>query len=254
MKQDDFKTFTALLDATCSMLSRGNYTPNATSTALFFNALQSHSLETVKAAFSAHCQDPQRGRFAPLPADILAQITASLEADGRPDDAEAWATALRASDEASTVVWTEETAEAWGICLPVMQAGDKVGARMSFKSAYVRLVAEARDRREPIRWSVSEGHDLAGRDDVLRLAVEDGRLPVAYLPAPRGPIAGLLELSQQRGCPEEVRERLLEIRHQILSGSGESESVDFAEKQRTADLKAAAAELVKRASGGAHGV
>ena len=249
MTQDDFKAFTSLLDGTCALLSRGAYTPNATSAAIFFNALKHHDMGTVKAAFTAHCQDPKRGMFSPTPADILAQIDRAAADDGRPEDAEAWATALRASDESTTVVWTAETAEAWGICQPVMQAGDEVGARMAFKAAYNRLVSASRDRREPIRWVVSEGHDAAVRDDALRLAVESGRLPEAYLPAPRGPIAGLLELSQQRGCPPEVRDRLLQIRSQIVTGEmGQSE--DAAAKARTASAKGGAAEAVRHYQGG----
>jgi len=248
MTPNDFKSFTSILDGTCALLSRGAYTPNPTSAAIFFNVLKRHDMGTVKAAFTAHCQDPKRGIFSPTPADILAQIDRAAASDGRPENAEAWATALRANDEAATVVWTAETAEAWGICQPVMQAGDEVGARMAFKAAYDRLLAAARDRREPMQWSASVGHDATRRDDALRLAVESGRLPVAYLPAPRGPVAGLLELSRHRGCPTEVRDRLLEIRSQIVAGEmGQSE--DAAAKARTAGAKEIAAEALRRYQG-----
>lgn len=244
MQQTDFSDFTAILDATCAMLTRGSYSPSPTSAALFFNALRGYSLQTVRDAFTAHCRDPQRGRFAPVPADILAQIEGAAAADGRPEVDEAWAIAVAAKDEAATVVWTEEAAEAFGVCRPVLDAGDEVGARMAFKAAYVRLVSEARASREPIRWSASEGHDPSRRSAALTAAVESGRLPVAYLPAPNvGPVAGLLELSRQRGCPAEVRDRLLEIRQQI-TGQTECESLDAASKRRTAELKARAAAAV----------
>lgn len=253
MQATDLKEFRELLIGVCSLLTRGTYQPDPTSTALFFNALRKHSMGTVRTAFQAHIDDPKAGKFSPMPADILGQIERAAADDGRPDDAEAWATALRAGDEAVTVVWTSETAEAWGICRPVLDAGDEVGARMAFKSAYNRRVATARSQREPVRWSASEGHDLALRDDSLRLGVESGRLPAAYLPAPRGPIAGLLELSQQRGCPPAVRDRLLQIRAQVVARSDEP-SQDFADKLYTADLKAAAADLVERAKGGGNAV
>jgi hypothetical protein len=250
MRPSDLPAFGALLDGACALLSRGAYTPNPTSTAIFFSALREHDMATVRAAFEAHCRDPQRGRFAPTPADILAQVEQASADDGRTEDAEAWATALRASDEGATVVWTAETAEAWGICKPVLDAGDEVGARMAFKAAYNRLLVAARARREPIRWSASIGHDTARRDDALRIAVDGGRLPVAYLPAPRGPVAGLLELSQQRGCPPEVRDRLLQIRSQIAAGdAGQSE--DAAAKARTASAKEIAADAVRRYQDGA---
>lgn len=246
MTPDDFKDFTALLDATCMMLSRGAYTPNPTSAAVFFNTIRQHPLDVVKRAFTAHCQDPQRGRFAPVPADILAQIEGAASKDGRPEADEAWAMALPALDEAATVVWTAEAAEAFGVCRPVLDGGDEVGARMAFKAAYSRLVAAARARREPTSWSASEGHDRGRRSAVLIAAVEEGRLPAAYLPAPDvGPVAGLLELSRQRGCPDHVRERLLEIRHQITDRV-EIESDDAAQKRRTMELK----DLVERAVSG----
>lgn len=249
MRNSDFDEFAAALDSACTLLSKGGYRPNGASTALFFKLLSRYDLREVLAGLEAHCLDEQRGKFPPVPADILAQIERASAGDGRPEDAEAWATALRASDEAATVAWTAETAEAWGICKPVLDAGDEVGARMAFKAAYNRLLCAARDRREPAQWSASIGHDEARRDDALRLAVDAGRLPVAYLPAPRGPVAGLLELSQQRGCPPEVRDRLLQIRSQIVAGDvGQSE--DAAAKARTASAKEIAADAVRRYQGG----
>ena len=249
MKQSDFEKFCSMLDATCAMLSRGNYTPNPTSTAIFFNALRSHQFDAVSAAFTAHCQDPQRGRFPPVPADILAQIDAAAGDDGRPGEEEAWAISIRADSEAATVVWTSEMAEAFGICRAVLATGDEVGARMAFRESYRRLVLQSRQRREPVRWSPTLGHDTAMRDEALTLAVESGRLPSAYLPAPKAPVAGLLELTQVRGIPADVKARLLDIRQQI-AGRGDVESEDAAAKRHTVDAKRAAEEAVKRYQGG----
>jgi hypothetical protein len=244
MKPSDFQEFCAVLDGVCSLLSRGGYQPNAASSALFFRSLQAYPMDVVRRGFEAHCQDPQRGRFAPVPADILAQIEGAAASDGRPEADEAWALAVAARDEGATVVWTAEAAEAFGVCRPVLDAGDEVGARMAFRAAYSRLVAEARAAREPIRWSASEGHDPGRRAAVLIAAVEAGRLPVAYLPAPdAGPVAGLLELSRQRGCPPCVRDRLLQIRQQITRRP-EVESEDAAGKRRTAELQERAASAV----------
>lgn len=222
---------------------------------MWFRLLADHPLQTVRAAFDAHARDTARGKFCPTPADILAQIEAAAHADGRPGAEEAWALALRADDERHTVVWTAETAQAWGIARPVMQVGDEVGARMAFREAYARLVAEARAAREPVRWSPSLGHDQAQQDDALRIGVESGKLPAAYLPAPRSPVAGLLELSKQRGCPPDVKRRLEEIRAQIVGAKpGEYPGADWHHKQHTIDLKAAAKAAVdaamKRAEGG----
>ena len=255
MRNSDFDEFASALDSACTLLSKGAYRPNGTSTALFFKLLSKYELREVLAALESHCLDEQRGKFPPVPADIVHQIDAVKSDDGRPAADEAWSIALAASDEARTVVWSAETAEAWGVASEVYRAGDEVGARMAFKAAYARLVGAARAAREPVRWSPSIGHDAAQRDDALRLAVDAGRLPAAYLPAPRGPVAGLLELSQHRGCPPAVKARLEEIRAQILAGSGrEQYSEDAAAKQRTMEAKKRAADLVEQATGASDGI
>lgn len=73
------------------------------------------------------------------------------------------------------------------------------------------------------------------------MGVESGRLPGVYLAAPSGPAAGLLELSQQRGCPAAVRERLLAIRQQILHPV-DLPSQDAVNKARTLQLQEVAYE------------
>lgn len=238
MREGDYSDFAALLDATCSMLSRGAYVPNAQNTALFFRALAVHSIEAVRAGFDAHLRDPARGRFVPVPADILAQLEAIAAADGRPGPEEAWALAVRSNDEAETVVWTAEAAEAWAIARPVMALGDEVGARMAFKESYLRLVAEARAARRVAAWEPSLGHDPARRAIALDAAVACGRL--------KAPDAALL-LPAPQVTPEslspDVRAVLLELRERITS-KPEPESIDAAEKRRTAEAKAEMARRV----------
>ena len=242
MRDQDFKAFADLYDDVMGLYGKAAV---AAQKAMFFRALSAYPLHTVQSAFDAHVKDEQRGRFAPLPADLVAQIKAALECDGRPAADEAWSIAVTADDEAVTVVWTEEIAEAWGVARPVYVRGDEVGARMAFKAAYARIVESSRASREPIRWSASIGHDESRRDSALTLAVEAGRLPVEYLPAPRGPIAGLLELSKARGIPEGVKAQLERMREEILGRHG-SASTDAIEKERTAALKAEAAARVLR--------
>lgn len=197
MREADFDEFGALLDAVCGLLSRGSYVPNATNTALWFRAMEAYDLATVRAALDAHVRDPQRGRFVPTPADVIAQIEGFAEHDGRPGVEEAWALALRARDEAETVVWTREMAEAWSVAKPVLQLGDEVGARMAFREAYGRLVDEARRQRVPASWSASLGHDPALRVERLRAAVDAGRLPQAELLALDATRADVLALGYE---------------------------------------------------------
>ncbi|HEV6964611.1 hypothetical protein [Roseateles sp.] len=243
MRDADLDEFTQLLDATCGLLSRGAYTPNALNTALWFRALAAHDLAAVRAAFDAHIADPQRGRFVPVPADILAQIEGAAADDGRPGPEEAWALVLAGQDEQRTVVWTAEIAEAAGIARPVLLAGDEVGARMAFKEAYSRLVADARAARRPVAWSVSEGHDVAGRAAAIRAAVEAGRLPTTQLqalpaPAERGdtPLLTLVGTA-----PEKHRAALRAYADQLRNrepGPGEDFLAIQATRARQAEIAA----------------
>ena len=102
-------------------------------------------------------------------ADVISRID-----DGRPGPDEAWA--MMPMSESQSVVWTPEMAEAFGIALPLLEDCQQVAARMAFKEAYVRLVANARDRRIPASWSLSLGHDKHDQQRVLIDAVACGRL------------------------------------------------------------------------------
>lgn len=105
--------------------------------------------------------------------DILARID-----DGRPDTEEAWR--LLPRSELASVVWTDEMAQAWGIALPLLSAGDTEGARKVFCEAYAKAVLDARIRQEPVHWVPSLGSDVAGRASALRDAVRKHRLSAAY--------------------------------------------------------------------------
>lgn len=108
----------------------------------------------------------------------LADILARLD-DGRPGPEEAWAMIPR--DEATSVVWTSEMAQAWGAAAPLLAEGDGVAARMTFLERYRSLVQLARDRGEPPRWEPSLGHDPHGRESVLIEAAEKGRLAAEHV-------------------------------------------------------------------------
>lgn len=104
---------------------------------------------------------------------------------------------MRPQDEGASVFWSNEIQAALGIARPVLDAGDKVGARMAFKQAYERIVRAARaDNRRP-EWSLSIGWDKHGRADAVRQAVSRGLLSAeqaaGYLPHSPSPIAALLE-------------------------------------------------------------
>ena len=103
--------------------------------------------------------------------DMLAPSDGWLSAN------EAWAIALPALDEAVTVVWTPEIAKAFETARPLLEEGDKIGARMAFIPAYDRLVDQAkRENRKPV-FEVNAGWDANMRDVAVTQAVTAGLLP-----------------------------------------------------------------------------
>lgn len=90
---------------------------------------------------------------------------------------EAWALALRSTDEQETVIWTPEIARAFGMAQPVLAGGDKVGARMAFLAAYERELAAAKAAARQPEWLASLGHDPQRREVVINDAVAAGQLP-----------------------------------------------------------------------------
>lgn len=118
----------------------------------------------------------------------LAAIINRIErGDGHPEPNEAWAIALNSTDEAATVIMTEQIGKAMAAARPVLELGDKVGARMAFLEAYRREVDIARQRREVAGWQVSLGWDSDSRQHVLDDAVQRGLInhkQAPQLPAP----------------------------------------------------------------------
>lgn len=121
-------------------------------------------------------------------ADVIDRLASS---DGRPGADEAWANAQLAHDESMTVVWSQEAADAFWIASQLLVLGDKTGARMAFRDAYVRLCEEARLNRRQVKWLVSQGFDAEQRAEVLAAAVHAGKLGAEYtrglLPPPENP-------------------------------------------------------------------
>lgn len=176
MQPDDFDNFARVLDAAYSLHSK-SLTADARS--LFFAALGKYSLAEVRKAFSAHISDPQRGQYAPKPADLIAHLSGDLRRDGRPEASEAWAIAVRSRDEDETVCWTQEMAQAFGTASSI--EGDEFGARTAFTSKYNRLVEDARAAGRAVVWFLSYGHDASRRESVALEAVRNGRLQLEHV-------------------------------------------------------------------------
>lgn len=113
------------------------------------------------------CRRELKGRMTPN--DVISRIE-----DGRPGPEEAWA--MIPTDEAATLVWTDEMRDAWAVALPLIESGDLVQARMAFTEVYRKRCQAARDAHVPVKWTVSLGHDAGGRESVLLDAVAKGRI------------------------------------------------------------------------------
>lgn len=94
--------------------------------------------------------------------------------DGRPGADEAWAMILK--DEYTSAVMTEEMAEAYGIAVPLLNDGDKYGARKAFIEAYQRIVEKNKMDGIAPKWFPSLGRDPEMRVTVLQEAVRIGRI------------------------------------------------------------------------------
>jgi hypothetical protein len=234
MTSEDFDKFAAMLDDVAALLQR-EYT--GAQKAMFFRALAKYPLDQVRAGFDAHIKDPKAGMFMPMPAHIIGRIEGLIADDGRPGDEEAWAICIKAVDEAETVVWTDEMAQAWDIARTVIERGDEVGARMAFKDAYGRLVGQARKRLRPAAWTASLGHDPERRTLALTAAAQAGRIDVNDYPqleAPRAPL--LIEGPDDSPLKQAAVQSLLELRAK-LEAVQMAPSHDAAARQRTAELQ-----------------
>ncbi|OBY57737.1 hypothetical protein [Pseudomonas sp. AU12215] len=179
--------------------------------------LAEHPVELIANALRA-CRRELTGKLT------LAAILQRVHgADGRPEPNEAWAIAMQSMDEAETVLMTPEIQKAAAAATPIYEAGDKVGARMAFISAYERFTLAARQEARPVSWALSLGHDQNSRARAIEEARVLGRLPAPTAtlllthhnlePAGEGgrAIAGLLTGDSVQ-APAAIRERLEALR------------------------------------------
>ncbi|WP_425154733.1 hypothetical protein [Candidatus Palauibacter sp.] len=163
MTGTDRPAFHAALVAVAELYGR---TLSSVAQRMYWQALRRYRLADVEAAFGRHVEDPERGRFMPLPADVVAALGAAVGAPG-PEEAWARAVAARPWDDETTVVIERAIFEAF----PRSLWPDRVAARMAFLELY-----PAKLRRYGSEMWVSLGWDRAGRETALAEAVADGRI------------------------------------------------------------------------------
>jgi hypothetical protein len=231
MQPTEKKPFLEML--TDTLASYGKPLPEGALLAAWWSNLEPFPLRIVAMAFSEY--RAENGEFPPVPAGIAKRCKLM---DGRPGAEEAWAIALTSRDEADTVVWTAETAEAFAICSPIFP--DEVGARMAFKEAYSRLVAAARLTGKPSVWSVSLGWDVQKREAVIERAHVAGLLAA---PAVRALLPNYSGAAAAPGaeCPEglkKVKEALAQIQDGWAKAAENRAAEVAAEREAEAARKA----------------
>ncbi len=227
----------ALAGAVCATAETLGQTISPCAAKMIAEDLADYPAEDIRAALQA-CRRELTGKLTL--AAILQRVQA---ADGRPDPNEAWSLAIAASDEFDSVVLTDEIQLALGAARAILDAGDKVGARMSFLSAYQRLVDTARRENRPVKWSLSPGFDQQRRLMAVEEAGRLGRLPAPVVQEYRAQlthepvtqngaaIAGLITGRVAMPTPE-VRAKLRLVKEAV------EESQAAKEKARLAEIKA----------------
>lgn len=132
---------------------------------MFLADLDNYSSDAIASALSK-CRKELRS--FPTVSDVIARI-----ADGRPGVEEAWA--MIPKDEEGSVVWSDEIAEAYGVCRRMIE-DDPVAARMAFKEAYLKITAQARESGKTPIWSPSFGFEKTGRSAAIAEAIQKGRI------------------------------------------------------------------------------
>jgi hypothetical protein len=165
MNQVDFKAFSEHLSSVADYYGKPL---TAAGVEIYWNALRGLELAVIRRLLSDHVNT---SRFMPTVAELLDRIKAM---DGRPGAEEAWA--MIPKDEAGSVVWTDEMAEAFAVADPLLQEGESIPARMAFLERYRALIQHARDTGKAARWTPSLGHDVACRERILLEAARLGRI------------------------------------------------------------------------------
>lgn len=228
-----------LAGAICATAETLGQTISATAAELMAGDLAEFSPKDIRTALQA-CRRQLTGKLT------LAAVMQRIQAeDGRPGRDEAWAIALASSDEFDTVVMTDEIQRALNAARPVLDAGDKIGARMAFISAYDRFVYDARAAAVPVKWNLSMGFDPARRIAAVNTAVQLQRIPLeratllladlSHEPITEDgrAIAGLLTGTVARPTAK-LREKLMAVKDSMLA-------VRKATAEEQVELKMAAA-------------
>lgn len=180
--------------------------------AVYWYALSHRELDDVRLAVNRHIQDPERGRFFPLPADISAQLPSISDAWLTGD--EAWA--MCPKDEESSAATCDEIMSALDVAKDLIYAGDMVAARRSFIDNYNRQVEGAKREGRIPKWWASLGFDEHSRHKAETKVVEMNNLA---LPA-----------SERKALPEPPQQAYISLDHLASKAAEKSADPEVARK------------------------
>ena len=167
MNNQEFQEFSEELEVAFELKGKPPLSDRAL--AAWFRLLSKYSLTASLTALDSFTSNSP---FAPTPDKLIESMRTQ---DGRPTAEEAWATALLSSNEAETIIWTDEIAQALSLGAGDLLAdGDKTAARMAFRDSYSRLVSQSRELGVPVNVWVSQGHDAQRRDTAIEQAMVKG--------------------------------------------------------------------------------
>ena len=228
----------SLAGAICATAEAMGQVISAGGAQLIAEDLSAYHQDVIKAALRS-CRREPAGRLS------LGMVLKHIHAaDNRPAKDEAWSIALAASDEYETVVLTTEIRQAMIASGPILEAGDKIGARMAFMSAYERLVSFARAEDQPAKWEVSLGYDAGRRVVAIESAVraqlitcEAGAkyladLRIAPITDDGQAIAGLLTGEVRPQTSSKILEKIAEVRCILKAAQAKKDRDRAKEAQR----------------------
>lgn len=176
---DEQDRLSEIIGATFEVLGQ-DFTPAALN--LMVDDLSPYPFSETRHAL-ARCRTEAKGRLTL--ANIIERIPS---ANAHLPAAEAWALALSSREELDTIIWNGEVAGAMADARPILELGDKVGARMAFLSSYERRVEQSKAAGRQPEWTASLGTDPTRRQDAIERAVEQGKIGAAQamtlLPSP----------------------------------------------------------------------
>lgn len=236
MFNNDNKEFAALIEDTADFYNKKLSTMQLK---MYFDVLAHYPIGAVQAAVKAHLSDSERGRFMPLPADLIGHLE-KMRFDNRPSAEEAWSNAVQAIDERVTAVWTEETSQAWyAAANELMAIGDKFNASRGFIAKYNDLVSLARLQGKPVTWLVSPGDDKDLREQAIRdahkakkISTEQAKILLPYHKAEEGTFAQI-----QNNVALMIENKGATANHKQLSRLDELKKAGEIHQQRIAALK-----------------